>query len=131
MNENEFEPKRGANELHSFKKEKIQTLNKFFMRNVVIASLISIVIFILSVVGLIAILNMRNIDEGLQITLISITATFILTTSKTLIDKATQIVSYLVVLLSEEQRGINKNIGIDIDKVEFEEVISNNDDINQ
>ncbi|MDR1697969.1 MAG: hypothetical protein LBR37_03610 [Erysipelotrichaceae bacterium] len=95
------------------------------MRNVVIGSIIAVIIFILSTTGLILIVKMNNIDSGLKITLISITATFILTTSKTLIDKTIQIVSYLVVLLSEEQRGINKNLGIEIDKVEFEETTSN------
>ncbi len=110
---------------NSFKKEKIRTLNKFFMKNVLIGSIISLVIFILSVIGLILIVSIKDIDSGLKITLISITATFTLTTSKTLIDKTIQIVSYIIVLLSEEQRGINKNLGIEIDKVEFEETTSN------
>lgn len=118
-------------DINNFQKEKIKHLNKFFMKNVLLASLISVLIFALSVATLIMIVNINNIDSGLKITLISITATFILTTSKTLIDKAIQIVTYLVVLLSEEQRGINKNLGIEIDKVAFEENVSDNDSINQ
>jgi len=118
-------------EAHNFQKDKIKRLNKFFMRNVLLGSLLSILIFILSVATLIVIVTIDGIDSGLKITLISITATFILTTSKTLIDKAIQIVSYLVVLLSEEQRGINKNLGIEIDKVDFEENAASDEIIDQ
>lgn len=114
-------------EVQNFQKEKIKHLNKFFMRNVFLGSLLSILIFVLSVATLIVIVTIEGIDSGLKITLISITATFILTTSKTLIDKAIQVVSYLVVLLSEEQRGINKNLGIEIDKVDFEENATNDE----
>lgn len=115
----------------NFQKDKIRHLNKFFMKNVIIGSLLSIAIFMISVIALIVIVNIDNIDAGLRITLISITATFILTTSKTLIEKAIQIVSYVVVLLSEEQRGINKNLGIEIDKVDFEETVNNDNQTNQ
>ena len=115
----------------NFQKDKIRHLNKFFMKNVIIGSLLSIAIFMISVIALIVIVNIDNIDAGLRITLISITATFILTTSKTLIEKAIQIVSYIVVLLSEEQRGINKNLGIEIDKVDFEETVNNDNQTNQ
>lgn len=114
-------------EVQNFQKEKIKHLNKFFMRNVFLGSLLSILIFVLSVATLIVIVTIEGIDSGLKITLISITATFILTTSKTLIDKAIQVVSYLVVLLSEEQRGINKNLGIEIDKVDFKENATNDE----
>jgi hypothetical protein len=107
-------------ELNTFKKDKVLHLNKFFMRNVIITSIFTILIFILSVIGLIIIVNIHDIDQGLKITLISITATFILTTSKTLIDKSIQIVSYIIVFLSEEQRGIHRDLGIDVDKVEFD-----------
>ena len=115
----------------NFQKDKIRHLNKFFMKNVIIGSLLSILVFMISVITLIVIVNIDGIDSGLRITLISITATFILTTSKTLIDKAIQIVSYVVVLLSEEQRGINKNLGIEIDKVDFEETVNNDNQTNQ
>ncbi|MDR2827898.1 MAG: hypothetical protein LBV51_00565 [Acholeplasmatales bacterium] len=108
-------------EINKFQKDKIKSLNKFFMRNIIIGSILSLVIFGLSIVALLFITKL-SLDVELRITLLSITATFILTTAKTLIDKVVQIVQYLVVLLSEEQRGINKNIGIDIDKVDFENV---------
>lgn len=107
-------------DLDSFKKDKIKTLNNFFMKKILISSIISIFLFLLSIGLLIIIISLKDIDSGLRITLISITASFILTTAKTLIDKSVQIISYLIVLLSEEQRGISKNLGIEVDKVEFE-----------
>lgn len=111
-------------EFDNFKKDKIKTLNSFFMKKIVTSSIVAIFIFILSIVFLIIIINIQKIDEALKITLISITVSFILTTTKTLIDKSIQIVTYLVLLLSEEQRGINQNIGIAVDKIDFKEMES-------
>lgn len=119
MSEN-LKEKTNKPDLDSFKKDKIKTLNNFFMKKILISSIISIFLFLLSIGLLIIIISLKDIDSGLRITLISITASFILTTAKTLIDKSVQIISYLIVLLSEEQRGISKNLGIEVDKVEFE-----------
>lgn len=47
-------------------------------------------------------------------------ATFILTTSKSIIDKIIVIMKFLISLLGEEQRGLNKNIGVEVDKIDFE-----------
>ncbi|MDR2822800.1 MAG: hypothetical protein LBV58_04620 [Acholeplasmatales bacterium] len=120
-----MEEERNKNESNKFQKDKIKTLNKFFMKNVIIGSLLAIFVFALSIVALLYITNL-SLDSELRITLLSITATFILTTTKTLIDKVIQIVQYLIVLLSEEQRGINKNIGIEIDKIDFDDVTDDN-----
>lgn len=115
---------KGSNSFEKFKKNKIEKLNSFFMRKIIISTVITILMFLISVALLILIINIKDIDSGLKITLISVTASFILTTAKTLIDKSIQIISYLVILLSEEQRGINENLGINVDKVDFESVVS-------
>ncbi len=115
---------KGNNSFEKFKKNKIEKLNSFFMRKIIISTVITILMFLISVALLILIINIKDIDSGLKITLISVTASFILTTAKTLIDKSIQIISYLVILLSEEQRGINENLGIIVDKVDFESVVS-------
>ncbi len=115
---------KGNNSFEKFKKNKIEKLNSFFMRKIIISTVITILMFLISVALLILIINIKDIDSGLKITLISVTASFILTTAKTLIDKSIQIISYLVILLSEEQRGINENLGINVDKVDFESVVS-------
>jgi len=111
-----------------FQKEKIKNLNKFFMRNVFISGVLALMTFIMSIVMLIILLNIDGLDEALKISLISMIATFIITTGKTLIDKFIAILQYLTNLLSEEQRGLNKNIGVDIDKVEFDDSNQNQDD---
>lgn len=61
-----------------------------------------------------------NMDESVKITIISMVATFILTTSKALIDRLIEVVVYIMRLLGEEQRGLNKKMGVEIDEVEFE-----------
>ena len=108
-----------------FQKEKIKNLNKFFMRNVFINGVLALMTFIMSIVMLIILLNIDGLDEALKISLISMIATFIITTGKTLIEKFIAILQYLTNLLSEEQRGLNKNIGVDIDKVEFDDSSQN------
>ena len=60
----------------------------------------------------------------MKISLVSMIITFILTMSKSIIDKTIQIIQYIFSLLSEEQRGLNKNIGVEIDKIEFENLDS-------
>ena len=106
----------------NFEKDKIKLLNNFFMKNVLIGSILAVFMFILTVVMLVVIVKVTSIDEALKISIISMVATFIITTSKTIIEKLLVIVSYLIRLLSEEQRGLNNNIGIEIDKVELDEV---------
>lgn len=46
-------------------------------------------------------------------------ATFVLTTSKTIIDRTIEIVTYTVRILGEEQRGFNKKIGVEMGEVDF------------
>ena len=104
----------------SFENKKILNLNKFFMRNVLIGLLFSVLLFVGSVGLLIFTMVVSQIDEQVKVTIISMVATFILTTSKSLIDRIVEIVTYVVRLLGEEQRGLNKKIGIEIEDVEFE-----------
>lgn len=111
-----------------FQKEKIKNLNKFFMRNIFLSGVLALLTFIMSIVMLIVLLNIDGLDEALKISLISMIATFIITTGKTLIEKFIAILQYLTNLLSEEQRGLSKNIGVDIDKVEFDDSNQNQDD---
>ena len=61
-----------------------------------------------------------DIDNSLKISLISMIATFILTTSKGMLEKIIMIIKFLISLLGEEQRGLNKSMGIQIDKIDFD-----------
>lgn len=115
-------------ESSKFQKDKIKNLNKFFMKNVVLSGIIALLTFIISVVMLIMLLNSDGIDEALKISLISMSATFIITTGKTLIEKFISILQYITSLLCEEQRGLSKNIGIEVDKVEFDETNQKQED---
>lgn len=103
-----------------FQHNKIMTLNKFFMRNMGIQTFLLLLIYILSIVCLLILINTTNIDDSLKISLISMIATFILTTSKSILDKIIVIMKFLISLLGEEQRGLNKNMGIEVDKIDFE-----------
>jgi hypothetical protein len=109
-------------ECNNFEKDKIKMLNKFFMKNILVGSITAVAMFIITVIMLIVIVKVTSIDDALKISIISMVATFIITTSKTIIEKSIGIVSFLVRLLSEEQRGLNNNIGIEIDKVDLDEV---------
>ena len=111
--------KTSKQEQHDFQKDKIKNLNKFFMKSVVFGTLLTFVMFILAVIILLITINTQDIDQTLKISIVSMIATFVLTTAKALIDKLIMVVTYIVRLLSEEQRGFSKNIGIDIDEVEF------------
>ncbi|HAX02704.1 MAG: hypothetical protein A2Y45_01305 [Tenericutes bacterium GWC2_34_14] len=106
-------------EQHDFQKDKIKNLNKFFMKSVVFGTLLTFMMFILAVIILLITINTQDIDQTLKISIVSMIATFVLTTAKALIDKLIMVVTYIVRLLTEEQRGFSKNIGIDIDEVEF------------
>ena len=106
-------------EQHDFQKDKIKNLNKFFMKSVVFGTLLTFTMFILAVIILLITINTQDIDQTLKISIVSMIATFVLTTAKALIDKLIMVVTYIVRLLTEEQRGFSKNIGIDIDEVEF------------
>ena len=108
------------NDKQSFESKKILSLNKFFMKHAVWGLICSFLLYIVSVLLLIFIIIATNMDESVKITIISMVATFILTTSKTLIDRLIEVVVYVMKLLGEEQRGLNKKIGIEIEDVEFE-----------
>lgn len=120
---NEKETEELKNEKHSFERKKIISLNRFFMRHVLFGLIFSFLIFVVSVVLLIVIIMVTNMDASVKITIISMIATFILTTSKTLIERLIEVVVYVMRLLGEEQRGLNKKIGIEIGDVEFEALL--------
>ena len=103
----------------SFESKKITRLNKFFMRNVFVGLGISILMFVLTVGLLLFTLFASDIDGNVKVTIVSMIATFVLTTSKTMIDRVIELVTYTVRLLGEEQRGLNKKLGVEIDEVEF------------
>lgn len=103
-----------------FQHNKIITLNKFFMLNIGIQTFLLLLVYVLSILCLLVLINTTNIDDSLKISLISMIATFILTTSKSIIDKIIVIMKFLISLLGEEQRGLNKNIGVEVDKIDFE-----------
>lgn len=105
----------------TFQQEKIISLNRFFMKNVGIGCLLIIIVFVISFSFVIIIINYCTMDNGLRISLISMVATFILTTGRTIIDKLITIIKFMVSLLSEEQRGLNKNIGIHIEKIAYDD----------
>lgn len=109
---------------NTFTENKIKTLNHFFMKNIMIQSVLLCIIFSISIVMLIILIRLGKLEDELKITIITMIATFILTTSKTIIDKLITMIQYIISLLSEEQRGFSKNIGIEIDKIDFEK---NND----
>lgn len=111
--------KLATQEQHDFQKDKIKNLNKFFMKSVIYGTVLTFIIFILAVAILLITINTQNIDQTLKISIVSMIATFVLTTTKTLIDKLITVVTFVVRLLSEEQRGFSKNIGIEIDEVDF------------
>ena len=115
------------NDTNNFQKEKIKNLNQFFMKNVLIHSLSVFIVFIISIAILIIILKIIKLDQNITISIVSSIVTFTITTSKSLIDKFLSILQYLISLLTEEQRGFSKNLGIEIDKVEFEHSV--NDDV--
>ncbi|MBN3490239.1 hypothetical protein JV173_01805 [Acholeplasma equirhinis] len=117
---NEKEIDEAKHEKHTFESKKIMSLNKFFMKNVMWGLFSSVLLFVVSVCLLIFIIMITNMDESVKITIITMVATFILTTSKALIDRLIEVVVYIMRLLGEEQRGLNKKIGIEIDEVEFE-----------
>ena len=106
----------------SFESKKILSLNRFFMKHVIWGLVFSILLFVMSVLLLIFIIIATNMDESVKITIISMVATFILTTSKTLIERIIEVVVYVMRLLGEEQRGLNKKVGIEVANVEFEKL---------
>lgn len=103
----------------NFESQKIISLNKFFMKSVSLGLVFTFLLFILTVGLLIFTVIATNMDESVKITIISMVATFVLTTSKTIIDRTIEIVTYTVRILGEEQRGFNKKIGVEMGEVEF------------
>lgn len=105
---------------NSFTENKIKRLNNFFMKNMVIQTILLFFVFLTSIIMLILLTKLDKLEGELKITIITMVATFILTTSKTIIDKLISIIQYIISLLSEEQRGFSKNMGVEIDKIDFE-----------
>lgn len=103
-----------------FTQNKIKSLNNFFMKNIIIQSILLFAVFFVSIIMLISLIKLDQLQGELRTTIVTMIATFILTTSKTLIDKLITIIQYIISLLSEEQRGFSKNIGVEIDKIDFE-----------
>lgn len=116
-----------TNQLNEFEKDKIKSLNQFFMKSITHGLLFAFLLFIITVVLLLFTIIATDMDSSVKITIISMVATFVLTSSKTLMDRTVEIITYTVRLLGEEQRGFNKKIGIEIDPVEFEELSDDND----
>lgn len=115
-----------TNQLNEFEKDKIKSLNQFFMKSITHGLLFAFLLFIITVVLLLFTIIATDMDSSVRITIISMVATFVLTSSKTLMDRTVEIATYTMRLLGEEQRGFNKKIGIDIDPVEFEEFSDDN-----
>ncbi len=111
-----------ANQLNDFEKDKIKSLNNFFMKSITRGILFAFLLFIITVALLLFTIIATDMDSSVRITIISMVATFILTSSKSLMDRTIEITTYTVRLLGEEQRGFNKKIGIEVDPVEFEEL---------
>ncbi len=109
-------------QLNDFEKDKIKNLNQFFMKSITHGLLFAFILFIITVGLLLFTIIATDMDSSVRITIISMVATFILTSSKTLMDRIVEITTYTMRLLGEEQRGFNKKIGIEVDPVEFEEL---------
>lgn len=112
--------KENPKDKNRFQKKKIISLNKFFMHQISLNGLFILIIYIISFIFLFLLTQGIIIDEQLKISLISMSTTFILTTSKTIIEKLIAIIQFIISQLGAEQRGLNKNIGIEMDKVEFD-----------
>jgi hypothetical protein len=92
------------------------------MKSVKNGLVFAFVLFVITVGLLLFIIIATDIDQSVKITIISMVATFVLTSSKTLMDRSVEIVTYTFRLLGEEQRGFNKKIGVEIAPVDFEEL---------
>ncbi len=79
--------KENTKNTNNFQKKKIISLNKFFMQQITLNGFLIIVIYIISFIFLFLLTQGIIIDEQLKISLISMSTTFILTTSKTIIEK--------------------------------------------
>lgn len=112
--------------MSDFTKNKIKTLNRFFMKSIIVEIVFLFIVFLASNLMLIILIKLGQLNDELKITIMTMIATFILTTSKTIIDKLISIIQYIISLLSEEQRGFSKNIGIEIDKIDFEKNADDN-----
>lgn len=112
--------------MNSFTESKIKALNSFFMKSIIMQIILLFIVFLASNIMLIILIKFGQLNDELKITIITMIATFILTTSKTIIDKLISIIQYIISLLSEEQRGFSKNIGIEIAKIDFEKNTDDN-----
>lgn len=100
----------------TFQKAKIKTLNKFFMKSIYIEFILIFSFFLLSIIILFLLTNFIQISIEFKITMLSITITYITSTSKAIIDKIIMLAEYKTELLIEEQRGLNKTIGVEVEK---------------
>ncbi len=105
---------------NDFQQNKIKTLNKFFMRSIIMELLFSFLFFCISILVLYIISIKIEISIEFKITIISISITYLTSTSKDLINKILMLAEYKTELLIEEQRALNKNIGIDVDKINLD-----------
>ena len=112
----------------SFERRKISKLNKFFMRNFVLSLIFSFVLFMLTVGLLIFTIIAADVNDSLKISIISMIATFVLTTSKTIIDRVIDVATFTIKLLGEEQRGLNKKMGVEMNEIDFESLSDDKDD---
>jgi len=103
-----------------FETKKLISFNKFFMKNFMFGLILIIFLFVLTIVLLILIISNEEIDMAVRISIISMVVTFSLTTSKTLLDRLIEVVTYTIRLLGEEQRALNKKLGLEMDDVSFE-----------
>lgn len=113
--------------INHFEKDKIKSLNRFFMRSIFFGLLFAFLLFVLTVTLLLFTIMATDMDSSVKITIISMVATFVLTTSKTLMDRTIEIITYTMRILGEEQRGFNKKIGVEMNEVEFQELDDDND----
>ena len=106
----------------NFSETKIKNLNRFFMRNIYVLTLLVIVLFLSTIAVLYFFLSAIEIEHEVRISLISIIITFIITSSRSLISKYISITVFLMNLLSEEQRGLSKSIGIEVNRIKYEDL---------
>lgn len=88
------------------------------MKNILIQSILLLAFFV-SIIMLISLIKLAQLQRKSRTTIITMSATFILTTSKTLIKKLIAIIQYVISLVNEEQRGFSKNISVYIEKIDF------------
>lgn len=100
---------------YKFQKDKVVKLNSFFMKNVLFSALFILLYFVLAYILMMILLGQNDMSQEFKISVISMVATFVITTSKSVIDKVLEIVTSIFSILSAEQEGLNKSLGVDLD----------------